>query len=124
MVETGERFQVGDTTFEWVNFFKPNEVFIEGTEMVSRAVALGAILGGDYVRSILDHSNMIPESYNEYDIVFAGARLNTMTRGLGYGHHCEFIAYLRKIRGLWRLCYGSVAFDWDLRTRLLRRFHS
>ena len=120
MVEAGEIFQVGNTRLELVNFFKPKEVFIEGREMIRRAIALHANLGSHYVKVVLDHSNKIPKSYDEYDLVFAGARLKKRV-----SFECtdyEFIAYLRKVRGCWFLGYGNIDFDWDMRARLIRPF--
>lgn len=103
-----------------VNFFSSEEIFIEGREMIRRAMKLSnATLGLDYVNLVLGHSDRIPESWDEYDLVFAGAKLKTET-GF-YSHQChEFIAYLRKVRGVWRLGYGGIDFDWDSRARLLR----
>ena len=122
MVETGERFQVGNITLEWVNFFKPNEIFIEGKEMIRRAISLSAILDFKYVDIVLNNSHKISKSYDEYDLVFAGAKLITKPVDWEYDKY-EFIAYLRKVRGQWLLGYGNIDGDWDLRARLLRRVY-
>ena len=111
-------FELDHVTFELVNFFEPREIFIEGKEMIRRAMTLDAILCFHYVNFVLDRSDKIPELCDAYDLVFAGAKCATKKVEHDGG---EFVAYLRKIRGLWRLGYGSIAFDWDERARLLRR---
>lgn len=106
------------TVFELVNFFDPEEIFIEGREMIRRAAELDAMLGIDYARRLLNHSDRIPKSCDEYDIVFAGALicLRVLDRRLDNN---EYVAYIRNIRGRWLLGYGCIEFDWDLRALLI-----
>ena len=115
--EIAETFNLSSvTTFDVINFFEPDEVFIEGNEMIRRAKSLRAAPGSHYVTLFLNRSDKIPESCSEYDLVFAGARLEVIMSNRKH----EFIAYLRKVRGLWRLGYGNIDYDWDLKAHLVR----
>lgn len=109
-------FNIGIVTIDVINFFEFKETFIEGAKMIRRAETLRAIPGLKQVALMLHRSNEIPESLDEYDLVFAGAK-----KACYMGNDCnEYVAYMRKIRGRWLLGYGGVAFDWDLRARLVR----
>lgn len=102
-------FNIGTNTVDVVNFLATREVFVEGNEMVRRAETLRAAPGLRQAKLMLDRSGAIPESCDHFDLVFAGARVNS-TR----------IPYLRKVQKHWRLGYGDVNFDWDERARLVR----
>jgi hypothetical protein len=114
--EIAETFNFGMATIDVVDFLKPEEVYIDGNEMLRRAKELKATPGSHYIKLALDRSDEIPESCDKYDLVLAGARLKVAIKN----RKCEFIAYLRKVRGLWRLGYGNIDCDWDLRARLVR----
>ena len=111
-----EGFSIGLETIELVNFFESREIFIDGEEMIRRAEILRAMVVLGYTKIIIDHSDEVPESWNEYDLVLAGARFKVKR----INHEREIIAYLRKVQGLWRLGYGNIDCDWDLRARLVR----
>jgi len=116
-------FRVAGIILVIVDFFASEEIFIEGREMIQRATKLSnAMLGLDYVNIVLGHSDKVPKAWDEYDLVFAGAKLEMETCFYSPQRH-EFIAYLRKVRGQWLLGYGGIDFDWDLRARLLRRVY-
>ena len=123
-----ERFQMGNIVLELVDFLEFGKIFVEGNMMIRYAMELGAVLDQSYIGIVLNNPIKIPASYDEYDLVFAGARLKVKIMACKHDEaancgcdYYEFVAYLRKIRGIWRLGYGNIACDWDLRCRLLRR---
>ena len=120
VVETFSLGVLDVNTIDVIDFFEPKEIFIEGGEMIRRAEALHATPGLNQVRLMLNNFNEIPESLDKYDLVFAGAKKVCFMGIDRERDRNEYIAYMRKIRGRWLLGYGGIAFDWDLRARLVR----
>jgi len=74
--DIAERFEIGGVRFELVDFFKPNEMFIEGTVMLKRAKIVGAIINDETAQRLLLNRHRIPKELREFDVVLAGPARN------------------------------------------------
>lgn len=108
------RFQVGDIKLELMDFFKPNESFVEGTVMLERARKAGATLKQRLAKKLLENKHLIPGELGEFDIVLAGVEIKFGRREI------KMIPYIHKLGNNWVAGYGGVNYDWHSRARLLR----
>ncbi|MDO8743080.1 MAG: hypothetical protein Q7J30_00765 [Candidatus Azambacteria bacterium] len=108
------RFEIGNTKFEVVDFFKPNESFVEGTVMLKRAKEVGATLKYMTVQRLLRNKHRIPEELKKFDIVLPGT-----VRCFGK-NKVKVISYICNKGGSWVEGIGGVKYDWGERARLLR----
>ena len=108
------RFQVGDIMLELVDFFEPNENFIEGTVMLRRARKAGITLKRKLAKKLLENKHLIPRELGEFDIVLAGVKIKFGMREI------KMIPYIHKLGNNWVTGYGGVRYDWNRRARLVR----
>ncbi|HAJ44635.1 hypothetical protein A3K33_01820 [Candidatus Azambacteria bacterium RIFOXYC1_FULL_41_20] len=116
--DIAERFEIGGVRFELVDFFKPNEMFIEGTVMLKRAKIVGAIINDETAQRLLLNRHRIPKELREFDVVLAGPVRRIDGRGIGRG--MKFISYIHYRGGLWVEGLGGVRYDWSPKARLVR----
>jgi hypothetical protein len=114
MTKVEGRFEAGDVKFELIDFFEPDEIFVEGTIMLSRARKMGATIKLKLVKKLLENKHLIPKELGKFDIVLAGVKIK-----FG-GRNIKMIPYFHKLGGDWVLGYGGVKYDWHRRARLAR----
>ncbi|MFH1656874.1 MAG: hypothetical protein ABH919_00150 [bacterium] len=107
-------FQAGDVRFELVDFFEPNENFVEGTVMLRRARKIGVKLKKKMAKKLLENKHLIPGELGEFDIVLAGVKVKFGMREI------KMIPYIHKLGNNWVTGYGGVRYDWNRRARLVR----
>ncbi|MFH1393103.1 MAG: hypothetical protein ABIG73_01845 [Patescibacteria group bacterium] len=114
MTKVEERFEAGDVKFELVDFFKPDEIFVEGTVMLSRARKMGIKPKQEMIKKLLENKHLLPEELKRFDIVLPGTVKRIGERKI------KMISYLCHKGGNWVEGLGGVRYDWGENARLLR----
>ncbi|MDO8443765.1 MAG: hypothetical protein Q7S78_02165 [Candidatus Azambacteria bacterium] len=114
MTKVEGRFEIGDTMFELIDFFEPNEIFVEGTIMLKRGRKMGIRLKKEMVKKLLENKHLIPGELGEFDIVLAGVKIKFGEREI------KMIPYIHKLGNNWVVGYGGIKYDWHRRARLAR----
>jgi hypothetical protein len=114
MTKVEGRFEIGDTMFELIDFFEPNEIFVEGTIMLKRGKKMGIRLKQEMIKKLLENKHLLPEELKDFDIVLPGTVRRVGSRKI------RMISYLCRKGGKWIEGIGGVKYDWGERARLLR----
>ena len=99
---------------ELVDFFEPNEDFVEGTVMLKRAKKAGISLKRKLAEKLLKNKHLIPRELGDFDIVLAVVKIKFGMREI------KMIPYIHKLGNNWVTGYGGINYDWHRRARLVR----
>ena len=94
-----------------VQIFGDDEPFMVGEDVVERVRGMSPKLGQRHAEYLLAHTDMIPEAYNRYTLVFAG----TLWRDTAGNH---LVPCLHRSQGEWKIMFGILEMGMDNTDRM------